>query len=134
MCCGPDAAFGEAVRAKDASKDHLIVYYFYGNIRCGSCKKIEQYTKDTLDKYFSQQIDNKSIIFKTVNMEKKKNGHYVKKYQLYTRAVVLSMIRNGKESEYKDLKKVWQLLGNREKFENYEKEEISTYLKNLEGQ
>ncbi|MDP8262438.1 MAG: nitrophenyl compound nitroreductase subunit ArsF family protein [Candidatus Ancaeobacter aquaticus] len=114
----------------ETSSDQVIVYYFYGTVRCGTCKKIEQYTKETVEANFS---DNKNIVFKALNMEKKINSHFVKKYKLFTRAVVLSLVKDGKEVSHKSLKKIWQLVGNKKRFEAYEKQEIESYLKQLEG-
>ena len=41
-----------------ASKDHVIVYYFHGDIRCPTCKTIESQTHDTVQSDFAAQLDN----------------------------------------------------------------------------
>lgn len=119
------------IKSEDASGNHIVVYYFHVNFRCASCHKIENYTKETVEKYFNKQVQAGNILYKTVNIEEKGNAHFVEDYQLYTKSVVLSLIKDGKEIKYKNLTKVWEYLGNKTKFEDYEKKEIEEFLKEL---
>jgi len=129
---GIGLAVGAAdIKGEDTSGDHLAVYYFHGNSRCSSCHKIENYTKETVEKYFNKEIQAGTIAYKTINVEQKENAHFVKDYELYTRSVVLSLVKAGKEVRYKNLTKVWEYLGNKSKFENYEKKEIEEFLNEL---
>ena len=115
---------------KSMPKDSIVVYYFYGSFRCSSCLKIEKYTKEAVNKYFKKELDSGDIIFMPVNIEEADKEHYVDDYQLYTKSVILSLIRDGKEIEYKNLSDVWQYLGDERKFYDYVKNEINKYLKN----
>ena len=107
----------------------VIVYYFHGNARCVSCRNIEKYTKEALEKYFSDKIASGGIDYQVINVEEEGNGHYTKDYKLYTKSVVLSRVKNGKEIAYKNLEKVWQYVRNKEKFYDYIKLETETILK-----
>ena len=51
---------------KEAS---VIVYYFRGNFRCASCHKIEQYTKEAINKFFADELKTGELVFKMVNTE-----------------------------------------------------------------
>jgi len=53
----------------------------------------------------------------------------VKDYELYTKSVVLSETKNGKEVRWKNLDKVWTLLGDEAAFKKYVRDEVSAYLK-----
>ena len=64
-----------------------------------------------------------------VNVEVKGNEHFVKDYELYTKSVVLSETKNGKEVRWKNLDKVWTLLGDEAAFKKYVRDEVSAYLK-----
>lgn len=118
--------------AKDLPKNHIIVYYFYSNFRCYSCYRIEQYTKEAVEKYFSSELDTGKIIFKPLNIEKEENRHFINDYQLYTKSVVLSLIKNGKETKSDNLSRVWNYLRDKECFLNYIKDEVNKYLKQIE--
>ena len=66
-----------------ADNQTLIVYYFYGNVRCASCHKIEQYTRNTLTTHFQSQIDKGTVVFSAINMDEPENQHFVQDYNLY---------------------------------------------------
>ncbi|MBU3933238.1 MAG: hypothetical protein KKH11_01030 [Candidatus Omnitrophica bacterium] len=65
-------------------------------------------------------------------MEKKENQRFVKDYQLYTKSVVVSLVKNGEEVKFNNLEKVWHYLRNKEQFFNYIKDEVNNYLKETE--
>ena len=126
------ASVGLSVFAQpDVSKVKVIVYYFHGNFRCYSCRFIEKNTELTLKKYFDDALKSGQLVFKAVNVDKKENKHFIKDYQLYTKSVVLSLVRDGKEMKFKNLEKVWQLLRNEDKFYKYIREETQGFLDEL---
>lgn len=110
------------------SDSSLIVYYFHTNFRCVSCRNIEKYTKEALEKFFFDDIASGKIDFQVVNTEEPLNKHFVQDYQLYTKSVVLSKISDGKEVKFKNLDKVWNLLRNKNKFFEYIKEETNSFI------
>lgn len=113
--------------AQQQVQDEIVVYYFHGNARCVSCKKIEQYTGEAVVMFFQDQIDSKAIRLSVVNIDEPANKHFVSDYQLYTKAVVLSSIKNGQEIKYKNLEKVWQYIRNKDKFYQYIQDEIQAF-------
>jgi hypothetical protein len=44
---------------------------------------------------------------------------------------VLSLVKDGKEIKFQNLAKVWEYVGNKEKFSDYVKAEVTNYLKEL---
>lgn len=106
----------------------VIAYYFYTSYRCQSCYTIEKYTKESLEGNFEDELTSGELVFKPVNVEEKENEHFLGDYQLFTKSVVLSLVRNGKEIKFKNLKKVWELLRNKDEFYKYIKEETQKFL------
>lgn len=113
---------------KDEPPKQVIVYYFHGNFRCFSCHRIEQYTKEAVEQYFNDELKSGKLLFKPINVEEKENQHFVKDYQLYTKSVIVSLIKGGKEVKYSNLTNVWDYLGNKQKFYDYIKNEVNKYL------
>lgn len=107
--------------------DRLIVYYFYNNVRCVSCLKIEKYTKSSLEENFAEKLKDGDMEWKMVNMDEPENKHFVDDYKLITKSVVLSEIKDGKEISHKNLDKVWELLGNEDLFKKYITGEINDF-------
>jgi hypothetical protein len=109
-------------------KHHLKVFYFHGNVRCPSCKKIEAYTKETLNDGFKAEINAGLIEFQMLNVDKPENEKYIEKYELTTKQVIVAEFENGVEKRWKDLDRIWELLETKEDFIAYEKMEISAWL------
>ena len=102
------------------------VYYFHGNARCMLCHKIENYTKEVFEENFKDKLK-----LKIVNTDEPNNKHFITDYGLYTKSVVLVKIKNGKEIGYKNLDKIWNYLGDENKFKTYIREEIEAFLINI---
>lgn len=100
-------------------------------MRCVNCRNIEQYTKEALDKYFREDLNAGKVVLKVINVETGGNEHFTNDYQLYTKSVVLSLVKGGKEVKFDNLAKVWEYLRNKEAFQQYVKNEVEKYLKEL---
>jgi hypothetical protein len=106
-----------------------VVYYFHGNMRCSSCKKIEAYTKEAVQSGFSEALNNGTLELKVVNVEEPGNDHYVQDFQLYTRSVVLERRSGGKPNQWKNLDRVWSLTRNKAAFMEYVQEQTLAMMK-----
>jgi len=112
-----------------ASNYTVIAYYFHGTRRCVSCKKIEAYSREAIETGFEDELESGKLEFYSINIDEKENNHYVKDYDLYTKSLVISKVQGKDETEWKNLAKVWELLGSKEKFLEYVQGEIKAYLK-----
>jgi len=108
--------------------DYLGVYYFRSNFRCSNCYKIEEYTKESVEGFFEKELSSGELVYKVINIDEKENSHFIEDYQLYTKSVVLYRVVSGEETEYKNLQKIWEYLDDKDKFRNYIKEEINSFL------
>ena len=111
----------------DASTRFLATY-FLTNIRCPSCLTIERLTAETIQAEFAEELGAGLLEWRTINIDGEGNFHYVKDYKLYTKSVIISEEVRGEEVRWKNLPKVWELLGNEEKFRKYLKEEIVSFM------
>ena len=111
-----------------ANEHQVIVYYFHGNNRCHTCRRIEQLTKQAVTESFSKELETGLVKMKIINVDEKENAHFSKDYQLFTRSVVVSDVAMGEEKQWKNLQKVWELVHNDEAFKAYICNEIKAYL------
>ena len=111
-----------------ALPDRIIAYYFHTTYRCPTCLKIEAYTKEAIETGFAKGLRDGSLVFQVINIEEPANVHFVQDYQLYTKSVVLVEFKNGKQARWKNLSKVWELVGNKEVFSQYIRDEVTLYL------
>ena len=96
-----------------------MVYYFYTNTRCSSCKTIEAYTREAVEKNFTAAYKGWKVIFRGVNVEEESGKHFVQDYRLNSKAVVVQKFSGEKALKWTMLEKIWQLLGDKEAFINY---------------
>lgn len=122
---------GHAEDTINATANYVMVYYFHGNFRCVNCKAIEQNTKEAVEKYFQKELETAKVVFKVINVETRGSEHFTNDYQLYTKSVVLSLVKNGKQIKFDNLTKVWEHLRNKDAFHQYIKSEVERYLKEL---
>lgn len=107
----------------------VTVYYFHGNFRCPTCRNMEQYAKEVIENDFKDALTSGKLTFKAVNVESKGNEHFVNDYQLYTKALILSLQKDGKEIRSKNLDKIWQLVRDKGQYESYVRDEMAAFLK-----
>lgn len=124
-----DSTRAEVEKKQPNMSHHYIAYYFHGNARCQSCYKIESYTSETIKTKFAKELSKGTVVWEVVNVEEGLNQHFIKEYSLNTKSVVLSEIENGKEVKWKNLDKVWELLGNQAQFQTYIESEVKDFLK-----
>ena len=124
---------GDALASNSSATEgsKVIAYYFHGNFRCDSCLKIEKYSREAIEQNFKNELDSGKLVFKVINVEDKGNEHFMSDYQLYTKSLVITLVKDGKEVKYENLKKVWEYLGNQSTFNDYVKSGIDSYLKEL---
>lgn len=106
----------------------FVAYYFHGDFRCDSCKKIEQYSREAIEKYFAEQLKSGELVFKVINMDRPENQHFINDYQLYTRSLVIAEFKGTTQVRWKNLVEVWNNLDDQEAFYYYVKTEIQKYM------
>ncbi|MCW5965887.1 MAG: hypothetical protein KIT83_17750 [Bryobacterales bacterium] len=114
--------------AKSSLPKELVVYYFHTTARCYTCKLIEDYSADIIKQHFADDLNRGRIEWRAVNVQEPSNRHYIQKFQLYTKSVVLLRLHNGQEIKHKVLNDTWNLVGNRKAFESYVVQEVRAIM------
>jgi len=110
------------------SKIMLRVYYFHGDRRCKTCNAIETNTKALLDSRFVDELKSGKIKWSVKNTDKEENAHFEKDFNLLFGSVIVEKVINGKQSEWKNLNKVWELAWDKANFNKYIETELTAYL------
>jgi len=108
----------------------VIAYYFHGKYRCPSCKKIENWSYEAIKNSFPKALKEGRLLWKPANIDKPENRHFVKEYGLYTKTLIIKEVKGEKQTKWKNLDKVWQLLSDQEEFSVYVTQEVKKYLEN----
>lgn len=125
-------SIGSSVTAQETnSPGQVVVYYFHGNFRCPTCYRLEQYSKEAIEVNFKNELASGKLVFNVINTDEKGNEHFVDDYRLYTKSLVISLVKDGKEVKSKNLTKIWGYVGDKQRFYGYVTEEIASLLKEL---
>jgi len=122
---------GSSALAADSQPVKVIAYYFHGSFRCYTCNMMEKYSKEAIEDNFKDALNSGILEFKEVNVEARENEHFVRKYNLYTKTLILSLVKDGKEVRSKNLDKIWQYARNKQRFIEYVTGEVNEFLKDI---
>jgi len=81
-----------------AQQNRIEVYCFHGTRQCETCKNMKANTKATLDKYFTAQLKDSSIVFAIIDVDDAKNETLAEKFQASGTALMINKVVNGKDS------------------------------------
>ena len=130
--CGTFAP-SEAAAAGDVSKpaselSKVVAYYFHGTNRCTTCRKIEAYSHEAVETGFGQALTTGKLEWRALNVEEPANQHFIKDYKLYTRSLVLVSYQGEKQLRWKNLERVWELVGDKGQFTRYVQDEVKAFM------
>jgi hypothetical protein len=97
----------------------LIAYYFHRTQRCRTCLTIERYAKEALTEAFPEALKTGELEWRVLNVEESANEHFVTEYEFTSGALVLVDMQDGEQTEWQNLDRVWELVGDELKFKAY---------------
>lgn len=122
-------------KSKDNSLDQSIskieVLDFHSTHRCMTCNAIEANTKYTLTTYFSKELKEDKITFQVINVDEKENEKIAEKFEASGTALILNVIKNGKETQINVTDFAFMKGNDQEAFSKELKAKIDTQLKTL---
>jgi len=113
------------------SADKVVVYYFHGNVRCSNCWNFEKYSDEIIRKAFAKELESGRLEWQVINVDEASNQHFIEDYRLITRSVIVAKMQDGRQVEWKNLQRIWELVRDKPAFMNYIQAEVAAYLKEL---
>ena len=101
------------------TETRVVAYYFHGNVRCASCRKLEAYAEEAIVQGFADDLATGRLEWRAVNTDQPENAHFVKDFELTAKSVVLVSYRAGEVVQFENLTRVWQLLRDKDAFLGY---------------
>lgn len=106
----------------------IKVMYFHGPVRCPTCLAIEKFTESAVNSNFEKELANGKITFSSIDFQTDSTEHFAEDYKFDTQTLIIAKFLNGRQIQYKNLDKIWDLSGNYTKFEKYIKKEITSLI------
>ena len=111
-----------------APQRKLVAYYFHRTQRCRTCLTMEAYAEDALREGLADAFESGALEWQAVNVEEPQYEHFVGEYGLTASALVMVLLENGAQKQWKDLGRVWELVGDEWEFKEYVRDEAMAYL------
>jgi hypothetical protein len=121
----------ESVYGDQGTQDRVAVYYTHASVSCVTCTTMERLIKETLDEQFAGAMTGQSLSFQKVDFQRDKA--FAQRYQIVANAVVVTLIRQGKEQDFQRLDDIWTLYEDPAAFKQYVGDAIQSYVQELEG-
>jgi hypothetical protein len=119
----------DAVPAATTAPHQIVVSYFHGDVRCATCKKLEAYSREAVEKTFAAEIAAGRLAFRMVNTDRQENEHFIRDYSLITKSLVVTEEHDGKVVRWTNLDKIWTLVrGDQQEYSDYVVAGVRAYL------
>jgi hypothetical protein len=123
----PSAPAAEVIVDPEKAAD-VVVTYFTTNVRCVSCRTIEELTRRAVAEGFASELAAGRVVFRVVNTDLPEHQHFLEQYSITNKIVIVSHQREGNEVEWSPRQDVWTLFHDPEAFLAYVREPIAGYL------
>jgi len=123
----PAPGDGAATPAGPAVGHKVIAYYFYTNVRCPTCRKIEAYTQEAVTG-LAAETKAVPVEWHAINTDEAGNEHFKADYSLAVKSVIVADWRDGKQTQWKNLDKIWELVDDPAAFQKYIRDEVAAYV------
>jgi hypothetical protein len=124
---GPPAGGGEGAAA-DLPHDGVVVTYFYGGKRCPTCRKIEAYAEEAVAQGFPDAVAAGTVRWRAVNTDEASNKHFVDRYDLFAKELIVSKRAGGKEVAWASLEEIWTRVDDKADFLAYVRGAVAEHL------
>ena len=71
------------------AQTHIDVYYLSANAYCPSVEMIENEAKSVLSEYYKEELENKTIQEKHLNIMEDSSKNFTSKWEIYTNGLIL---------------------------------------------
>jgi len=106
----------------------VVVTYFTTDVRCVSCRTIEALAQRAVVEGFPTELARGEVVFRIVNTDRPEHAHFLERYQITNKTVVVSHQQDGKELAWTGRQEVWSLFKEPERFLAYVREPVKAYL------
>ena len=108
-----------------AGSDKVELLYFHRTQRCVSCNNAEQYTRDTLNKYYPDELQSGRLSIQSIDYQQDKA--MAEKYNVKVQGLKIVTTRGG-QVNVKDVPEIWTYVQDRDAFMNFLKSVLDKEL------
>lgn len=106
----------------------FAVYFFYNDIYCSTCEKLENYALNAVQENYADELTSGIMQWRTLDMRTPENKHFVEDFGLYSKSIVLLEFNDTAIARYKNLEDIWELVGDQEDYESYISNSLESFM------
>jgi hypothetical protein len=106
----------------------FVAYYFHGNVRCATCRKLEAYSGEAIAGGFPAELASGRLAWRVVNTDEPENAHFVNDFELVSKSLVLVEYHDGEVTRFQNLTLIWQLVRDKDGFIKYVRDATREFL------
>jgi hypothetical protein len=110
------------------AEERFVLFYFYGNRRCFTCRTIEKYLAEELEADFATGLVGSGLEWRPLNVEEPENRHFITDLQLVSSTAVIAEMKGGSVERSKKLDLVWKLARDEAAFKEYVRNEVLGFM------
>jgi hypothetical protein len=111
-----------------ADIEKIEVYHFHATRQCYTCKTVGNYSEETVNTYFSNELKSGKLVYAHINVDLPENKALVDKYEAKGSSLLIGVYgKDGSFSKQEDTA-VWYKIDNETDFMNYLKGVIEQKL------
>jgi hypothetical protein len=116
-----------SVTTTNPSQDNrVVVYYFYGAIRCKTCNKIEATARDVVETKFAQELKEGRLEWQAMNFQEHED--FAQRYNIASSSLVIVRRQGNKDMKFENLEEVWTLVDDTPAFVAYVQKAVGSAL------
>lgn len=112
----------------DGVEPKVVVYFFYGDVSCSTCEKLEAYAFEALETHFPDELKSGVLAWRRLNMDAPEHEHYLTEFGLYSKSVVLAGFEKGEQVRFKNLEDIWDLVYDKPAYLEYIRDNARDFL------
>lgn len=106
----------------------FAVYFFYNDVYCETCDKLEGYALDAVKSEFEDLLTSGLLQWRSLDMTAPENEHYVEDFGLFSKSVVLIELDAGSEVRWENLEEIWDRVHDEDDYKMYVNERLRAFM------
>jgi hypothetical protein len=123
-------AVGDTMASSTAASHKVVVYYLYFTPRCETCLNMEAFAKEAVETGFANELKQGTVEWHSYDTGNKEYEHFWNEFKLETKSLIMVDVQNGKQVQWKNCEKIWDLVGAKPDFMKYVQDEVRAYRTN----
>lgn len=122
-----------SVPVVDGVDPDFAVYFFYNDVYCETCNKLEGFALEAVEAEFEDELKTGYLQWRSRDMTEPEYSHYAEDFGLFSKSLVLVELEDGEDGRYQNLEKIWDLVHDKEQYQQYVIDSLRTFMVSNDG-